>query len=226
MKGDSDISFCESSVEALGLLAIHKYQLIVFPLEMKDVDGVSLAKNIRLSQGINRATSMVIITSEVNLDLVIPKDALPDLVLQKNSQMVEKFDEFLNDVPKLETHKTNILFIDDDKFVQKMVKVWFKKVDFLELTQCFSVEELSNLPNLDFDLIVSDNLLPDGELAEILSVIENSSKPGVPVLVYTGSVEKIDGKAARMRANILDILPKPFDMGDLLGRVEKLRSKT
>lgn len=217
------VEHIEDALEALTKINSEKYDLFIFSLAMQGVDGVQFASMLRNSQGINAAVPMVLVTSGEDVTKLFNVDTIPNLVLKKNSQLVDSFMQFYQKIPERNEKRIKVLYIDDDKFVQKMIQTWMKKIDYIDLQMCGSVADLKDVLDPSFDMIVSDNLLGDGELKDVLGVVSARELLSTPVLVYTGSVAKLNFDEIKRMGNIIDILPKPFDMKNFLMRVEAIR---
>lgn len=60
------------------------------------------------------------------------------------------------------------------------------------------LEELNSYLDNDYDLIVLDNLLGDGEAIDVIHKVQESPLKDKPILIYTGTVEKVDLKMQEM----------------------------
>ena len=103
-----------------------------------------------------------------------------------------------------------------------MIKLWLDKVDHIKLDISGSVEETKKILENDYDLIVSDNMLGDGEIKDVIKVIQNSSLKDTPILVYTGTIAKINIPEVKTLGNVVDVLPKPFEMKTFLKLVDEV----
>ena len=99
---------------------------------------------------------------------------------------------------------------------RKMVEIWLKPINDIHLKVFSSLNELSENINEEFDFIVSDNLLADGNIVDVLDLLESGPNMNKPVLVYTGSPDKVKSLGVGQRENVIDILPKPFELKKFL----------
>lgn len=73
------------------------------------------------------------------------------------------------------------------------------------------------------DLVISDVRMPDMPPFGVLDLIEADEKTrDIPILFCTGAVQEIEDAAERLQRPRTDVLPKPFDIDDLLARVARL----
>jgi DNA-binding NtrC family response regulator len=71
----------------------------------------------------------------------------------------------------------------------------------------------------EFDVVLLDLYLPDGDGMDVLRItLDRALAP--PVLLMTGRAE-IRGAVEAIRQGAADYIEKPFDMGDLLVRIDR-----
>ncbi len=220
----SEICLVETGPEAMGKLFSKKYDLIITSLFIEGIDGVQLITSVKQSQMINSLTPIILLTSGEDVEALFSTELRPDFIIQKNEKTISEFQNVLTGLEiRVNENKVKLLYIDDDKFVQKMIKMWLSKVDFIELEVCGSVAEVKELMDNEYDIIVSDNLLGDGEFSDIIKLVQSSRLKDTPIIIYTGSVAKLNFDEVKKMGNILDILPKPFEMKNFLKKVEMIR---
>lgn len=221
-KGES-VTIADDIPEAMSHLFRDKYKLIITTLFFEDFDAVQLISSIKNSNSVNSYAKIILLTSGEQVHNVFTKDIMPDIIIQKNKDSLQKIEEFYSGINSLSTSKTRrVLYIDDDIFVQKMIKMWLGKIDFIELDVCGSLTELKTHLNNDYDIIVSDNLLMDGEFKDIIRLVESSHLKGTPVIVYSGNISKLKLKDLNSLGNVIDLLPKPFDLKTFLNKLNSL----
>lgn len=73
------------------------------------------------------------------------------------------------------------------------------------------------------DLVISDVRMPGDVAFAVLDVLEASETTRrIPVLLCTGAVQDVEQQAGRLQRENLDVLLKPFDIEELLTRVQRL----
>lgn len=116
-----------------------------------------------------------------------------------------------------------VLIIEDEKAMSDLVALKFK-VEGIDVEQAFTFTEAKTkiVQNGPFSAILTDFLLPDGELVDFLKVVRSNPQiAGIPVVVMTNYVEDINADQLKS-LGVLDILVKyqvvPAQM------VEKIKS--
>jgi two-component system cell cycle response regulator len=111
-----------------------------------------------------------------------------------------------NDIINLE-QKIRVLSIEDDEQYFDLLNTLLHKQDRVDLFHASTIEETENLlGRIDFDLILLDHILPDGNSLDILSLIRKS-KLEIPVVVITGQGDEMIASRA-IQAGAFDYLPK------------------
>jgi DNA-binding NtrC family response regulator len=112
-----------------------------------------------------------------------------------------------------------ILVVEDEPNMRKLLLMHLRG-DGYSLVETGSVREgLTALQSNDFDVILTDQRLPDGEGLEILTALSISGSPtAVIVLTAYGSVELA---VETMRKGAFDFLTKPFSTENLKAVVQR-----
>lgn len=113
-----------------------------------------------------------------------------------------------------------LLVVEDEKriadFIQRGLESSGYEVDLADCAQ----EALERLPASDYDLIVLDLMLPDGDGLQLLERIRNrKGSPPVLILSARGTVED---RVKGLEGGADDYLVKPFAFVELLARVKAL----
>lgn len=222
-KGDI-VQLISSGTDGLKYLFEEKYDLLLSSVDLEGVDGVQLLKILKSSNSFNTNIETVMLTSGESIEKIFSNDNRPDFILIKDQNLLNNFDKIYLKTGAKKEAPVKILYIDDDKFVQKMVKLWLSKEGNIHLTQCDSVASLQGIEEKDFDLIVSDNILGDGEFHDVLKYLQSTELRGIPIIIYTGTVGKLNIEDLQRSGNIIDILPKPFEMSIFMQKVAKIKS--
>lgn len=108
-----------------------------------------------------------------------------------------------------------ILIIEDDNSINQMVKEYLQLHGYT-CTQAFSgAEALHILEKQGFDLILLDLMLPEISGEEMIAGISRNTK----VIVVSAKTSVLD-KVQLLQMGANDYLCKPFDLKELLARVE------
>ena len=114
----------ESGLEAMTLLFNQKFELLVTSLFVEGLDGIHLIQSLKKGEGINGDTPTVLLTSGENIKELIHYSYGPDYVIQKDAETINEFQKVITGLETgVEKKSLRILYIDDDRFIQKMIKL-------------------------------------------------------------------------------------------------------
>ena len=101
-----------------------------------------------------------------------------------------------------------ILLVDDEPNMRRILVANLRQ-DGHELSEASGVEEAKRyLASNDFDVVFTDQKMPDGEGLEVIAAVSESD-PTISVVMLTG-VATIELAVASMRQGAFDFLTKPF----------------
>ncbi|MFT6633145.1 MAG: DNA-binding response OmpR family regulator [Bacteriovoracaceae bacterium] len=223
-KHGDEIVHVRTGSEAMGELFNTKFDLFISSLIVEELDGFQMISTVKSSQMVNSLTPIVLITSGEDVELLFSDETKPDFIIKKDEETMVEFEKAYQAINSGDAEtKINLLYIDDDRFVQKMITMWLSKIDYINLVVCGSVEDVKGYLDEDFDIIVSDNILGDGEFADIVKLVQSSKLVNTPIIIYTGTVAKLNIDEVKKTGNILDVLPKPFEMKSFLQKIEFIK---
>ena len=113
--------------------------------------------------------------------------------------------------------KTTILLVDDDPQLIRLVRANLESDRYRVLTALDAEAALQQLDAEKVDLVLLDIMLPEVDGYEICRRIREFS--GVPIIMLTARAEDED-KVKGLRLGADDYLTKPFNLGELLARIE------
>lgn len=116
-----------------------------------------------------------------------------------------------------------ILIVDDEPDVLAFVKETLTIKGYICKTALNSKEALRKLRSDAFHLLITDIRLPDGSGINIIK-IAREKHPYMAAIVITGFAS-IEGVKEAMDLGVMDYLPKPFSVQDLLLSVESVIKK-
>lgn len=119
--------------------------------------------------------------------------------------------------------KVNILLVEDEENLHETLKLNLEMEDY-EVSSAFNgTEALKKIANEYFDLIIMDIMLPEVDgIAVTESVRVNNNE--VPILMLSAKNAGSD-RVLGLKKGADDYLTKPFNLEELLLRVEKLINK-
>ncbi len=120
----------------------------------------------------------------------------------------------------------SILVIEDDEAVVELLSAAFRDAGHLVRAARTLAEGRRLLEQANTDMIIMDRGLPDGDgLSLCLTLRKDSRFRGVPIIMLTGKDAPPD-KVLGLRFGADDYLAKPFEMDELLARVDAILRRT
>lgn len=114
---------------------------------------------------------------------------------------------------------SKILIVEDDRRIGDLLSKNLAQSNY-EVTCANNFREAKALNHRDFDLVVCDLLLPDGNGLEFCKLIK-SRHSQLPVVILT-ALGTTDEKLVGFDAGADDYMVKPFEMRELLARIKVL----
>jgi len=115
--------------------------------------------------------------------------------------------------------KKNIMVIDDDQKLNKLLTDYLSKFDFSVTAFTHPKEGLKALKREMPDLIILDIMLPDMDGFEVCKQIRRDY--AVPVIMLTARGEVTD-RIVGLEIGADDYLPKPFEPRELVARIQSI----
>ena len=114
-------------------------------------------------------------------------------------------------------HTKRLLLVDDEQELLKMVSDILKDAGFETVLTAMTVKEaILTAKEETPDLIVLDVMLPGIDGYELLDYIKTTQMP----VIFITAMGTLDDKVKGLRAGADDYITKPFEMMELLARVE------
>lgn len=120
----------------------------------------------------------------------------------------------------MQSPKPHILVVDDDTRIQKLLKQFLYKNDFLVSTAASVQEAEELLKSSIYDLIILDVMLPNVTGLDFAHTIR-SSKNLIPIVMLTALSQPSD-RIKGLESGASDYLTKPFEPKELLLRINNL----
>ncbi len=120
------------------------------------------------------------------------------------------------------TRNIKILVADDDAQMQLAVRTTLERAGFEVVTVGNGASALENLENDSFDLIISDQKMPELTGSELLTSIQerNITTPFIMITAYGTINQAVEA----MQLGAADFITKPFSAEDLLRIIERVLS--
>ena len=113
----------------------------------------------------------------------------------------------------------HLLIVDDDERIRSLLKQFLLRNGFLVSAARDAMHARKILSGLDFDMIVLDVMMPGEDGVSLTKHIRETRQ--TPILLLTAKGETED-RIVGLEAGADDYLAKPFEMEELLARVEAL----
>lgn len=114
----------------------------------------------------------------------------------------------------------DILIVEDDPTIRLLVKKALEHHGGLVTEAATATKGLEQAENKDFDMIVLDLRLPDGNGYDVCAKIRENGD-NTPILILSADHET-DVKVKNLSAGADDYLTKPFSIDELLARIEAI----
>lgn len=111
-----------------------------------------------------------------------------------------------------------ILIIEDEREMLENMQLTLEKEDFLVEGVSTYREAMAKIGNYEYDCILLDISLPDGNGLEVLQELKNQGLSDGVIIV--SAKNSLDDKLQGLNLGADDYLPKPFHMAELNARVK------
>ena len=110
----------------------------------------------------------------------------------------------------------SVLVVEDDKNIRDLLKMYLEK-SYSVSTAADGNEGLAMFRSVKPDLVLLDVMMPGMDGWTLCRIIREDSQ--VPIIMLTAKSE-LDDKVAGLRAGADDYITKPFEMKEVLARIE------
>lgn len=119
--------------------------------------------------------------------------------------------------------RNRILIVEDDVSISKIIQKNLLSTGYAVLA-CFDGAEAKNIlaTDTDFDLALLDIMLPHLDGFELMDYLKHDN---IPVIYLTAKAD-LDSKIQGLRSGAEDYIVKPFEILELLVRIEKVLERT
>jgi twitching motility two-component system response regulator PilH len=117
----------------------------------------------------------------------------------------------------------SILVVEDNQVLAELIAEVLQEEGYSVGVACNGHEALERLPEVNPDLVITDLMMPKLSGEQVCNVIQaDPNYCSVPVVLMTARQDEV----ARVSCRFDAFLPKPFDLYNLLGIVQRLTSST
>jgi two-component system chemotaxis response regulator CheY len=117
-----------------------------------------------------------------------------------------------------------MLVIDDDPMILTMINVYFTAKGHQVTTAKTGREGLQKFSAGEFDLVITDLMMPNGHGYEVIDGIKLSEKgKNTPIILLTADKDEPDLQSYKRQRAADKIMTKPFDMPALDRMIRNVR---
>jgi len=223
----------ESGEEALILLQNHHFDVGILDMQMPQMDGIMLAREIRTQ--FNKATLPLIMLTSVGfnkesdelkklfsfyVNKPIKHSLLADILLRvmtpaKAQTVIEPTNyEKLNEISK--RYPFQILIAEDNQINQKLIRNVFEILGYKADIAANGLEALEALKRKNYDLIFMDIQMPEMNGFEATDIIMQHWKEDRPIIIAMTANAMQGDKEKCLEAGMDDYISKPMRIDDLI----------
>ena len=126
-----------------------------------------------------------------------------------------------NVIGEVSIMKAKILFVEDDIYISKFVKMELNHEGYDVVHFINGIEATDFLENNKVDLAILDIMVPGMDGLSILSEIREYYGMDIPVIMLTAKSE-LNDKVKGLKIGADDYVTKPFEIEELVARIEAL----
>ncbi|MEX0747886.1 MAG: sigma-54 dependent transcriptional regulator, partial [Rhodothermales bacterium] len=120
-------------------------------------------------------------------------------------------------------HQPKILFVDDEQLLHGLFDRLFTRSG-MQVRSCLNAEQaMAALGEEEYDLVVTDFMMPDMDGLELLSHIRQDH-PDTKVIMITAHAN-VQHAVRSMKSGAIDYIPKPFSTTELVERVRTVLAR-
>ncbi len=117
----------------------------------------------------------------------------------------------------------SILIVEDDKNIQELLQLYLEKEGYAVTLADNGGQGLTKFRSIKPDLVLLDVMMPVMDGWEVCKLIRAESR--TPVIMLTAKGE-LDDKITGLKAGADDYVTKPFEMRELMARIEAVLRRT
>ena len=117
----------------------------------------------------------------------------------------------------------SVLIVEDDKHIQELLRLYLEKEGYAVTTAADGGEGLTKFRSIRPDLVLLDVMMPVMDGWTLCKTIRAESQ--TPVIMLTAKSET-DDKVTGLRSGADDYITKPFEMKEVLARIEAVLRRT
>jgi DNA-binding response OmpR family regulator len=112
-----------------------------------------------------------------------------------------------------------VLVVEDDVAIKRLVKMVLERNGYVVDVASDGVEAVLKLGIIDYDAIVLDLMMPNLDGFAFMTTLADNDPDRLKRIIVTSAASPAIIRE-RMKGTPFDLLPKPFDISDLVTRVK------
>jgi DNA-binding response OmpR family regulator len=116
------------------------------------------------------------------------------------------------------TAECAVLVVEDDVAIRRLVKMVLQREGYTVELACDGIEAVLKLGVGDYDVIILDLMMPNLDGFTFLNTLAENEPDRLKKIIVTSAASP-GVISERMKGVPFDLLPKPFDIGELSARV-------
>lgn len=218
------VSSCVCGLDALELLKIERFDIILLDIMLPDINGIQILEEIRNNPALDDTHVMMVSASddretvmkciEAGATDYIAKPFSMHIVTSRINRCLKKvYSKILHDAisENIKVKSAKILLADDQELNRDVLAHRLKKSGYLITCVNSGHEALTAIENESFDLVLLDIMMPDLSGIEVLNRIRQSDlHKKLPVMMVT-AMDDMKTINECMQAGANDYILKPLN---------------
>ncbi len=197
---ETDIAF--DTTEAKELLTTKRYDAMTLDLGLPGQDGISFIHELRLTEDFKRLPIVVVSANAKQGKDSIEAEGVG--VIDWLQKPIDQ-DQLANSLQLAFKHspdtKPHILHVEDDEDIKAVTRLVLE--DLATVTSATTLAEAKQyLAKMDFDLVILDLALPDGNGEKLLPMLKTGGNTSIPVVVFSARQPSQDN-TTNIRAELI-----------------------
>lgn len=225
------VASVESGGKALKLLDVQQFDVLLLDMNMPDMDGLEVLKDIRKHTK-DSAMKVIMMSAQNDVELVnnCKNNGADDYILKPLSlfDMVKRVEQQLGgevlqayqQTANMPVKSAVVLIVDDEETNRDILQRRIKKYGYTPVVAEGADEALKLLQDYNVDLILLDIMMPGVDGIQLLATLKEPGKfKSIPVVMLTAQNDK-ESVSQCIKLGAADYMLKPFDNTKLRARVE------
>ncbi len=222
-----DAIIAQNGLIAFNRLVTQKFDALITSINLNLLDGISLITALKSTDNMNANIPTLVISASKNIKERFPRDFKPEMIIVKDQDFIDNFKESFQSMlqenvdgkHKLSEGPKNILYVEDDPKMQKLMALSLRKYEGINLEVASSKKEtLDKIKDFRPDVILLDNFLKDEKGIDVFNTL---NKEKIPCIFLTASEAAVPVAEIGNSTEFLGIITKPFRPNAIYGQIRR-----